>query len=92
MKNGIFNNPCDIIKRFYLFYFIQILFLIILFPYIRITEGRSINVINHLSEINLVVLGNGSQNLLSNSFYLEPSEVIVNGISRDSCKFDCELE
>ena len=95
MKDGIFNNSSKTIKLFYLFYFIQFLFLLkilFLFSYIGITEGRPIKLISHLSEVNLVVLGNGTQKLLSDLFYLEPSEVIVNGISRDSCKFDCELE
>ena len=34
------------------------------------------------SEINLVIKGPGNLNYLSNSFYLDPSEVIVNGDSR----------
>ena len=48
MKDGIFNNPCNIIKRFYRFYFIQFLFLIkilFLFSHLKITEGRFKNLI-----------------------------------------------
>ena len=37
---------------------------------------------NFNSEIQLVINGNGLQNILSSSFYTEPSDVIVNGISK----------
>jgi surface protein len=48
---------------------------------------------NFNSEIQLVINGNGLQNFLSSSFYTEPSDVIVNGISKKNiCSRTCELE
>ena len=44
------------------------------------------------SEIRMIISHNGTQNILNNSFYLEHSEVIVNGITRESCKKFCYLE
>ena len=40
------------------------------------------NMNNFYSEIFLIIVGNGNQSLLSSEFYIEPSEVIVNGISK----------
>ena len=40
------------------------------------------NINNFYSEIFLIIVGNGNQSLLFSEFYLEPSEVIVNGISK----------
>ena len=44
------------------------------------------------NEINLIVLGSGTKNILNNAFYLDPSEVIVNDISKPSCKKSCYLD
>ena len=43
------------------------------------------------SEIHLVIQGSGKQKLLSDYFYIEPSEVLVNGVKDDSCKKTCNL-
>ena len=44
------------------------------------------------SKINLIISGNGMVNILSDSFSLDPSEVIVNGLSKGtSCQKTCEL-
>ena len=48
---------------------------------------------NFLSEIHLIIKGNGIQNILFDEFIYEPSEVLVNGISKgNTCKKTCELE
>ena len=57
-----------------------------------ITQEIPKKLINFSSEIHLLVLGSGNQSILNNSFYLEPSEVIVNGISSNLCKKFCELD
>ena len=44
------------------------------------------------SQVKLVVQGKGNIFFLSESFYLEPSEVIVNGISKDSHQKNCTFE
>ena len=47
----------------------------------------------NISKIHLVVNGTGNINILSNSFYNEPSEVIVNGVSKgETCKKICSFE
>ena len=47
----------------------------------------------NISKIHLVVNGTGNINILSNSFYKEPSEVIVNGVSKgETCKKICSFE
>jgi hypothetical protein len=43
------------------------------------------------SEIKLIVQGEGELNILNNSFYLDPSDVIVNGESKPNCKKSCEF-
>ena len=50
-----------------------------------------INNNNFLSEVNLVIKGKGNQNLLSNKFEYTPSEVIVNGKSKQ-CNKTCNLD
>ena len=47
---------------------------------------------NSQLEINLIIEGQGEQRLLNDSFYKEPAEVIVNGVTKSSCKKICELE
>ena len=43
-------------------------------------------------EISLVINGNGTQNLIYEDFYLDPSEVFVNGELNSSCKKSCYFE
>ena len=43
------------------------------------------------SEIKLIIQGEGQLNILNPQFYLDPSEVIVNGISKPSCNKSCEF-
>ena len=75
--------------RDYLF-LINYIFIFFLFT---ITEEKLLRyAINFSSEINLVVKGSGEQRFLSDDFYLEPSEVKINGILNDSCKKTCEFE
>ena len=45
-----------------------------------------------LSEIKLIIKGSGTQQILDNSFPYDPSEVIVNGNLRESCRKTCYLE
>ena len=54
-------------------------------------EKSSINIISNYSEINMIILGSGNQSILNDSYYLEPSMVIVNGIIREECKKFCEF-
>ena len=44
------------------------------------------------SEIHMIVKGNGEQQILNNSFYLQPSEVWVNEIKKESCIIFCYME
>ena len=51
------------------------------------------NINNWNSEIHLVIQGNGNQRLLYSGFKVEPSDVLVNGISKgNECKKTCYLE
>jgi len=59
---------------------------------ISLTKQKLINIINFSSEIHLVIIGKGNQSLLNHSFYIQPSQVLVNGINKDSCKLFCDLE
>ena len=49
------------------------------------------NFTEHKSEINLIIQGLGNLNILSDSFYLNPSEVIINGDLKPSCNKSCYL-
>ena len=40
----------------------------------------------------MIVKGNGEQQILNNSFYLQPSEVWVNEIKKESCIIFCYME
>ena len=42
-------------------------------------------------EISLTIKGGGYQNILNNSFYLDPVEVMINGEINPSCKKSCLL-
>ena len=46
---------------------------------------------NHISEVHLVIQGNGTQNLLSDDYDILPSEVIVNGIPMQNCFENCKF-
>jgi len=48
---------------------------------------------NEKSEIKLIIICQGKRelNFLNNLFYKEPSDVIINEISKPSCKKSCEL-
>ena len=94
MKNGIFNSKIKG-NKYYFLYFKNLVFslkIIFLFFYLEITNERPNNLLSFFPEINLVVSGGYNQRFLGESFYLEPSEVIVNGISSESCKSFCDLE
>ena len=98
MKDGIFNYIRLKKKKknnHYFFHFSQTILslnLIFLISYIPISKESQKFLISNSSEVKLVFLGSGNQSILNDTFYLEPAEVIVNGISRDSCKYYCELE
>ena len=49
------------------------------------------NIYLQSSEVNLIIKGPGTQNILYEWFYLDPSEIIVNGESRPLCKKSCEF-
>ena len=58
-----------------------------------ITIKNLIELNNYISEVHLVIKGKGSQPILYNYFYTDPSEVIVNGNSKgNSCKKSCDLD
>ena len=81
-----------ITKEYYLFLIIiTFLLKIALVNLIFIKTIKNIN--NYISEINLVIKGKGIKQILNNNFYTEPSEVLVNGISKDSsCRKTCDLD
>ena len=64
------------------FHFKFYLILILLFSFLKLINN---------SEINLIIQGEGELNILNNEFYLEPSDVIVNGESRPYCKKKCQF-
>ena len=43
------------------------------------------------SEISTVISGQGNQTIINKSFYKEPSQIYVNGILREDCKYFCQL-
>ena len=73
-------------------YIIFLLIFIHLIFFISITEERQKNFMSFSSEIYILINRIGDQKILSESFYLEPSKVFVNGINKDSCKMSCGLE
>ena len=77
-KNCLFQNFVFLLK-------------IALVDIITIKNIRNLN--NYISEIHLVVKGSGKQRFLDRDFNTNPSEVIVNGISKgNSCKKLSDLE
>ena len=67
--------------------------IILVFPFFSQSEKQSRILTIYNSEIYLTIIGKGNQNLLSNDFYTNPSDVIIKGISKkDVCSKTCELE
>ena len=71
-------------NKYYSYY---ILIFIIISLYLKV----NLNILNQ-SEIKLVFKGRGDKQILHSSFQYEPSEVIVNGNIKASCKKTCYLE
>ena len=87
ISNTYIHKP-NIFQKYYTFYFELIIFLI------KISLFNLVNkkYMNYCySEIHLVIKGQGEQNLIQNYFSFKPSEVIVNGIKKDSCEKKCKL-
>ena len=80
-------------QKYYLLNFEPLLFLMI-FILIDLIKTKSRTNLNYYSsKIHLVIKGSGNQKILSSDFSLEPSQVIVNGITKtDSCKKICNLD
>ena len=78
------------INYFHLHFLLNLIFLFSIFSNSK-KHVRKLS--NYNSEIYLIINGNGNQNVLSSSFYLEPSDVIINGISKKGvCNKTCDLE
>ena len=73
-----------------IFYFLLRITFFIFF--ISIVEGKSRNWFCGSSEIHMIIKGTGIQNLLNDSFYIQPYQVYVNNIKKDSCKLFCDME
>ena len=85
MKERIYNIIILKINKIYLIIYIFFI------SFFAITEEK-LRYLNYFSgKINLVILGSGNQRILNNLYYLEPSEVIVNGVTKASCKKSCEM-
>ena len=71
------------------FLFCHIYFIILLIYSLlsfSISFNKLNNMNNHQFEVNLVIKGNNNrQNLVSQLFYLTPSEVIINGVKKEDC-------
>ena len=73
------------------FLLLLIMFQLVLLNYISKNNARHLN--SYYSEINLVIEGSGTQNLLYSAFNYSPSEVFVNGIDLSTtCGKTCLLE
>ena len=95
MEKGILNEMISRENNYHSLnknLFIFLIIFILAFLSIRIPGEKIRYLINYSAQINLVIEGSGNQNLIYNSFYLEPSEVIVNGISQSSCKKTCQMD
>ena len=66
----------------YYYYYILIFIIILIFSKTQLKQ----------SEIKLIFKGKGHQQIVYNSFQYSPSEVIVNGELKQSCKKTCDLE
>ena len=45
-----------------------------------------------ISEINLIIQGEGELNILNSQFSYDPTEFLINGLSKPLCKKSCEFE
>ena len=72
---------------------VSILYFKILILLLKLTfcDFKMRYLINGISEINMVIKGNGTQSLLYSGFSIDPFEVIVDGKKEDSCKKTCVL-
>ena len=43
-------------------------------------------------EIKLIIEGTGNKNIINNNFYLDPSEVLIEGEPKPSCKKICNFQ
>ena len=59
---------------------------------VKISQAKYIFLNEAISEIRLIIIGAGNRSILNDSFYLEPSKVIVNGIIRNGCKKFCQMK
>ena len=92
MKKIIYQNVGIRNKNIFSFHF-QFLIIILIISFIFSNSKRHIRIISiYNSEIRLVINTPGEQDILSSSFYKEPLEVKVNGITKSSCKKKCNLE
>ena len=83
-------------KKYYFYSFINLnltLYLIItVFHYLSSKEFQN-NLIVYDSKINLLIQGSGNISLFSEYFYLEPNQVLINGIPKNnSCKNNYYIE
>ena len=67
----------------------MVIYLLLIY-FLLANDLRNLNI--YQSEIKLVVKGNGLQYFLNDTLYLDPSEIIINGIVNTSCKKYCYLE
>ena len=91
MNRFIIMNKKIKLKESYLILITTFLIKIVLINLITVKDIRNLN--NYISEVHLVIKGKGNQRILYDYFDAEPSEVIVNGISKgNSCKKSCDLD
>ena len=85
------NLPEGIIKKVYI-YIYYILLLQLKKSFVNVFNIKNFrNLITYNLEINLIIKGNETQNLLSDNFNYDPSEVYINEVKDDSCKKTCNL-
>ena len=100
MKNGRFiKKDLKVIRAKLKYYFIKIIIFQFLFKSVcvnLITKRNTRFLINHNSEINLVIIGTGtdSQNFMFKLFSVKPSEVYINEGRVSSCEntYMCRVE
>ena len=86
----MFNKYGQNLGKKYPFFSTYYLFMLINLIFVEIVNSDDLRILIHYdSEIHLIIQGNGNQNILNNDFIYEPSEVIVNGYSNNSCKKKC---
>ena len=75
---------------FYLAYSKIILISLFLNIFSSLYDSRNFSF--QLSEINLIIKGPGNHSILSQDFYIDPSEVIVNEVKKPYCKKICDFD